>query len=58
MYMLKCPLPEKQTGVTRATHTVTCYNAVGIAKTWWNGLHGWSAAMDEYRLFRKDRQEK
>lgn len=56
MYVPECTLPEKQTGVTRATHTVAYYNAVGIAKTRWNSSHGWNVTMDEYRSFRKDRQ--
>ena len=31
------------------------YDAVGITKTWWHGPLDWSAAMERYRLFRKDR---
>lgn len=43
MYMPECTPPEKQTGVTKVTHLATYYDAVGIAKTWWNISHGWSA---------------
>jgi len=29
---------------------------VAVAETWWNHSHDWSAAMDGYNLFRKDRK--
>ena len=31
-----------------------CY-LIGIMETWWNRSHDWSAAVEGYRLFRKDR---
>ncbi|KAK4810734.1 hypothetical protein QYF61_007708 [Mycteria americana] len=32
------------------------YDIVAITETWWDDLHDWSAAMDGYKLFRRDRQ--
>ena len=31
------------------------YDLVAITETWWDHSHDWSAAMDGYKLFRKDR---
>jgi len=31
------------------------YDLVAITETWWDSSHDWHAAMDGYRLFRKDR---
>ncbi|KAJ7408012.1 hypothetical protein BTVI_60920 [Pitangus sulphuratus] len=33
------------------------YDVVAITETWWDDSHDQSAAMDGYKLFRKDRQE-
>ncbi|GAB0208309.1 hypothetical protein GRJ2_003296600 [Grus japonensis] len=32
------------------------YDIVAITETWWDDSHNWSAAMDDYKLFRRDRQ--
>ena len=32
------------------------YDLVAITETWWDRSHDWSAAMDGYKLFRKDKQ--
>ncbi|KAM9591497.1 uncharacterized protein ACIBXB_006298 [Morphnus guianensis] len=32
------------------------YDLVAITETWWDDSHEWSAAMDGYKLFRRDRQ--
>ncbi|KAK4828051.1 hypothetical protein QYF61_023089 [Mycteria americana] len=32
------------------------YDLVTITEKWWGDLHKWSAAMDGYKLFRRDRQ--
>ncbi|KAK4821712.1 hypothetical protein QYF61_027784 [Mycteria americana] len=32
------------------------YDMVAITETWWGDLHNWSAAMDGYKLFRRDRR--
>ncbi|GAB0207400.1 mitochondrial enolase superfamily member 1 [Grus japonensis] len=31
------------------------YDLVAITETWWDDSHDWSAAMDGYKLFRRDR---
>jgi len=32
------------------------FDIVAITEMWWNDSHSWSAAMDGYKLFRRDRQ--
>ncbi|KAK4827186.1 hypothetical protein QYF61_015148 [Mycteria americana] len=32
------------------------YDMVAIMETWWDDSHNWSAAMDGYKLFRRDRR--
>ncbi|KAK4806160.1 hypothetical protein QYF61_001083 [Mycteria americana] len=32
------------------------YDMVAITETWWDDSHNWSAAMDGYKLFRRDRE--
>ncbi|PKU47277.1 adaptin ear-binding coat-associated protein 1 [Limosa lapponica baueri] len=32
------------------------YDIVAITETWWEDSHNWSAAIDGYQLFRRDRQ--
>ncbi|KAK4810884.1 hypothetical protein QYF61_013292 [Mycteria americana] len=32
------------------------YDMVAITETWWDDLHNWSAAVDGYKLFRRDRR--
>ena len=39
-----------------ATMLLESYNVVAITETWWDESHDWSAAIDGYRLFRRDRQ--
>lgn len=34
------------------------HDLIAIMETWWNELHGWSAAIGGYRLFRRDWQGK
>ncbi|GAB0208671.1 hypothetical protein GRJ2_003332800 [Grus japonensis] len=34
------------------------YDIVAVTETWWDDSHNWSAAMDGYKLFRRDRQER
>ena len=33
------------------------YDTVPIMEMWWDHSYDWSAAMDGYKLFRKDNQE-
>jgi len=32
------------------------YDLVAIMETWWDRSHDWSAAVDGYKIFSKDRQ--
>ena len=32
------------------------WDVIGISETWWNESHDWSAGMEGYGLFRRDRQ--
>ena len=32
------------------------YDVVAITETWWDVSHDWSAPVDGYKLFRRDRQ--
>ena len=32
------------------------YDIVAITETWWDDSHDWSAALEGYKLFRRDRQ--
>ncbi|GAB0181390.1 hypothetical protein GRJ2_000604300 [Grus japonensis] len=32
------------------------YDIVAVTETWWDDSHNWTAAMDGYKLFRRDRQ--
>ncbi|KAK4823010.1 hypothetical protein QYF61_024812 [Mycteria americana] len=34
------------------------YDMVAITETWWDDSHNWSAAMDGYKLFRRDRKKR
>jgi len=33
-------------------------DSLAITETWWDCSHNWSAAMDGYKLFRRDRQKR
>ena len=32
------------------------YDLIGITEMWWDGSYDWTFGMEEYMLFRKDRQ--
>jgi len=34
------------------------HEIIGINETWWNDSHDWSAGIQGYRLFRRDRQSR
>lgn len=31
---------------------------IGLSETWWHNLHAWSALINAYRLYRRERQER
>ena len=39
-----------------ATVLLESYDLVAITETWWDESHDWSAAIDGYKLFRRDRR--
>ncbi|GAB0210294.1 maestro heat-like repeat-containing protein family member 7 [Grus japonensis] len=41
-----------------ATMLLESYDLVAITETWWAESHDWSAAIDGYNLFRRDRISK
>ena len=38
-----------------ATMLLESYDLVAITEIWWDESHDWSAAINGYRLFRRDR---
>jgi len=46
---------KKQEELETRAHLQGC-DLIGIMEMWWDGFYDWSAAMEGYRLFRKDRQ--
>ncbi|KAK4827898.1 LOW QUALITY PROTEIN: hypothetical protein QYF61_022321 [Mycteria americana] len=46
----------QQTGELEAIVQQENYDIFAITETWWGDSHNWSAAMDGYKLFRRDRQ--
>ena len=38
------------------TFVTLCHKSIAITETWWDDSYDWSAAMDGYKLFRRDRQ--
>ena len=32
------------------------YDLIAIMETWWNEWHDWNTPIEDYRLFRRDRQ--
>ena len=55
MYLYQCMQHGQQTRIVRS-HCAAGNDLVAITETWWDHSHDWSAAMDGYKLFRKDRQ--
>ncbi|KAK4807081.1 hypothetical protein QYF61_018422 [Mycteria americana] len=50
-----CSMGNKQEEL-EATMLLESYDLVAITETWWDESHDWSAAINGYRLFRRDRQ--
>ena len=48
-----CSMGNKQKRL-EAIERQASYDLVAITETWWEHSHDWSAAMDGYKLFRKD----
>ena len=50
-----CSMGNKQEELEAIVQSES-YDIVAITETWWNDSHSWSAVMDGYRLFKRDRQ--
>ena len=55
IYINECSTGNKQEELEAIVQRDS-YDLVTIAETWWDVCHDWSAAMDGYKLFRRDRQ--
>ncbi|KAK4820693.1 hypothetical protein QYF61_003613 [Mycteria americana] len=52
----QCTQHGQQAGGAEAIVHQENYDTVAITETWWDDSHNWSAAMDGYKHFRRDRQ--
>ena len=48
-------MDNKQEELEASVWQANC-DLVAVMETWWDRSHDWSAAMDGYKLFRRDRQ--
>ena len=55
LYTNACSMSNKQEEL-EATVLLESYDLVAIPETWWEESHDWSAAIDGYGLFRRDRR--
>ncbi|KAK4822208.1 hypothetical protein QYF61_011849 [Mycteria americana] len=55
IYTNACSMGKKQEELEAIVQQEN-YDFVAITETWWDDSHDWSAAMDGYKLFRRDRQ--
>ncbi|GAB0207545.1 hypothetical protein GRJ2_003220200 [Grus japonensis] len=55
IYTNACSMGNKQKEL-EAIMQQDSYDLVAITETWWDDSRDWSAAMDGYKLFRRDRQ--
>jgi len=54
IYTNACSMGNKQEDLEDIVQQHS-YDFVAITETWWDYSHDWSAAMDGYKLFRRDR---
>ncbi|KAK4812337.1 hypothetical protein QYF61_017114 [Mycteria americana] len=55
LYTIARGMGNKQEELEAIVHQEN-YDMVAIMETWWDDSHNWSAAMDGYKLFRRDTQ--
>ncbi|TRZ16814.1 hypothetical protein HGM15179_010323 [Zosterops borbonicus] len=55
MYTNACSMGSKQEEVEVMVQQQS-YDVVAITEMWWDDSHGWSTALDGYKLFRRDRK--
>ncbi|PKU47386.1 adaptin ear-binding coat-associated protein 1 [Limosa lapponica baueri] len=56
-YTNACSMGNKQEELEAIVQQES-YDVVAIMELWWDDLHDWSAALDVYKLFRRDRQRR
>ncbi|PKU46846.1 nipped-b-like protein [Limosa lapponica baueri] len=54
IYTNACSMGNKQEELEAVVQQEN-YDIVTITETWWDDTHNWSAALDGYKLFRRDR---
>jgi len=57
IYINACSMGNKQVEL-EAIVQQDSYDLVAITEKWWDDSHDWSAVMDGYKLFRRDKQGK
>ncbi|KAK4827614.1 LOW QUALITY PROTEIN: hypothetical protein QYF61_019539 [Mycteria americana] len=55
LYTNACSMGNKQEELEAIVYQEN-YDMVAITETWWGDSHNWSAAMDGYKFFRRDRR--
>ena len=55
IYTNVCSMGNNQEELKGIVQQENC-DLVAIMETWWDCSHNWSAAVDGYQLFRRDRQ--
>jgi len=55
LYTNACSTGNKQKKL-EVTMLLESKDLVALTETWWDESHDWSAAIDDYCLFRRDRQ--
>ncbi|RMC02347.1 hypothetical protein DUI87_21516 [Hirundo rustica rustica] len=55
MYTNACSMGNKQEELEAMVQQQSC-DVVAITETWWDESHGWSTALNGYKLFRRDRK--
>ena len=54
IYTNACSMGNKQEELEAIVRHAN-YDLVAITETWWDHSHDWSAVVDGYKLFRRDR---
>ena len=57
LYTNACSMGNKQEELVAAAQMEN-YELIAIAETWWDELHDWSAVINVYKLFRRERQRR
>jgi len=55
IYTIARSMGNKQEELEAIVQHCASYDLVTVTASWWDDCHDWSAAMDGYKLFRRDR---